>query len=53
MKFPIKKYYNFNSYKEDYYKELKISFELIDFKSHIARKNKNKNINGGLYFLKF
>ena len=59
MKFPIKKYYNFNSYKEDYYKELKISFELIDFNKlieiinilELAYKNKNKKImvcgNGG------
>lgn len=59
MKFPIKKYYNFKSFKEDYYKELKISFEYIDFDKLIkiinilglAYKNKNKKImvcgNGG------
>lgn len=59
MKFPIKKYYNFKSFKEDYYKELKISFEYIDFDKlikiinilRLAYKNKNKKImvcgNGG------
>ena len=59
MKFPIKKYYNFKSFKEDYYRELKISFEYIDFDKlikiinilELAYKNKNKKImvcgNGG------
>tara|TARA_B100000674_G_C37711616_1_gene855434 strand:- start:59 stop:682 length:624 start_codon:yes stop_codon:yes gene_type:complete len=59
MKFPIKKYYNFKSFKEDYYKELKISFEYINFDNlikiinilELAYKNKNKKImvcgNGG------
>ena len=59
MKFPIKKYYNFKSFKEDYYSELKISFENIDFNNlikiinilELAYKNKNKKVmvcgNGG------
>ena len=59
MKFPIKKYYNFKSFKEDYYRELKISFEYIDFNKlikiinilELAYKSKNKKImvcgNGG------
>ena len=59
MKFPIKKYYNFKSFKEDYYSELKISFENIDFNKlikiinilELAYKNKNKKVmvcgNGG------
>ena len=59
MKFPIKKYYNFKSFKEDYYRELKISFEYIDFNKlikiinilELVYKNKNKKImvcgNGG------
>ena len=59
MKFPIKKYYNFKSFKEDYYNELKISFENIDFNKlikiinilELAYKNKNKKVmvcgNGG------
>ena len=59
MKFPIKKYYNFKSFKEDYYSDLKISFENIDFNKlikiinilELAYKNENKKVmvcgNGG------
>ena len=31
----------------------KFKFDLVNFKSHVLRKSKNKKINGGLYFLKF
>ena len=43
------------SHSKKYIEQLcnKFKFELINFKSHVLRKNKNKNINGGLYFLKF